>query len=38
MWASRQAYLIHDGKIVYADHKGSTTQQADDILGFLAKP
>jgi peroxiredoxin Q/BCP len=37
MWASRQAYLIHDGKIVYADHKGSTTQQADDILGFLAK-
>ncbi|GAB1487940.1 hypothetical protein MASR2M8_03830 [Opitutaceae bacterium] len=37
LFASRQAYLIHDGKIVYADHKGSTTQQADDILTFLAK-
>ena len=36
-FASRQAYLIHDGKIVYADHKGSTKQQAQDILGFLAK-
>lgn len=35
--ASRQAYLVHDGKIVYADHKGSTTQQAEDILAFLAK-
>jgi len=33
--ASRQAYLVHNGKIVYADHKGSTTQQAADILGFL---
>ncbi len=37
MFASRQAYLIHDGKIVYADHQGSTTKQADDILEFLAK-
>jgi len=36
MFASRQAYLIHDGKIVYADTKGSTKQQADDILKFLA--
>ncbi|HEY0945055.1 MAG TPA: peroxiredoxin [Opitutaceae bacterium] len=36
-FASRQAYLIHEGKIVYADHKGSTTKQADDILGFLAR-
>lgn len=36
-FASRQAYLIHDGKIVYADHKGSTTKQADDILNFLAQ-
>jgi thioredoxin-dependent peroxiredoxin len=35
--ASRQAYLVHDGRIVYADHKGSTSQQAQDILGFLAK-
>lgn len=37
MFASRQAYLIHDGKIVYADHKGSTTEQANDILRFLAR-
>ncbi|MFA6289004.1 MAG: peroxiredoxin [Opitutaceae bacterium] len=36
-FASRQAYLIHDGKIVYADHKGSTAKQAQDILDFLAK-
>ncbi len=34
-FSSRQAFLIHDGKIVYADHKGSTKQQADDILKFL---
>lgn len=37
MFASRQAYLMHQGKVVYADHKGSTTQQANDILQFLAK-
>ena len=36
-FANRQAYLIHDGKIVYADHKGSTAKQAEDILQFLAK-
>jgi peroxiredoxin Q/BCP len=36
MFASRQAYLVKDGKIVYADTKGSTKQQADDILKFLA--
>lgn len=36
-FSSRQAYLIHEGKVVYADHKGSTKQQADDILGFLDK-
>ena len=36
-FSSRQAYLIREGKVVYADHKGSTKQQADDILGFLAK-
>lgn len=36
-FASRQAYLIHGGRIVYADHKGSTSQQAQDILDFLAK-
>jgi len=36
-FSSRQAYLIHEGKVVYADHKGSTKQQADDILAFLEK-
>ena len=35
LFASRQAYLIKDGKVVYADTKGSTKQQADDILKFL---
>jgi len=35
-FSSRQAYLIHEGKIVYADHKGTTKQQADDILKFLS--
>lgn len=34
-FSSRQAYLIHEGKVVYADHKGSTKQQADDVLNFL---
>jgi len=33
--AHRQAYLVKDGKIIYADHKGSTTKQADDILAVL---
>lgn len=37
VFASRSAYLIHDGKIVYADHKGSTSQQAADVLGFLSE-
>ena len=36
MMAARQAYLVHDGKIVYADHQGSTIKQAEDILNFLA--
>lgn len=36
-FSSRQAYLIHEGKVVYADHKGSTGQQAADILAFLEK-
>ena len=36
-FSARQAYLIHGGKVVYADHKGSTRQQADDILGFLGQ-
>ncbi len=37
LFASRQAYLIKDGKIVYADHKGSTAKQAQDILDWLAQ-
>lgn len=36
-FSARQAYLIHKGKVVYADHKGSTRQQAEDILGYLAQ-
>ena len=36
-FSSRQAYLVHDGRVVYADHKGSTKQQAAEILEFLAK-
>lgn len=37
VFASRSAYLMHDGKVVYADHKGSTAQQATDVLNFLNK-
>jgi len=33
---SRQAYLIENGKVIYADYKGSTTQQANDILAVIA--
>lgn len=36
-FSSRQAFLIKDGKVVYADHKGSTKQQADDIITFLGE-
>lgn len=36
-FAQREAYLIKGGKVVYADHKGSTTKQAEDILSFIAK-
>lgn len=35
LFASRQAFLIHDGKVVYVDTKGSTKQQATDILNFI---
>lgn len=34
-YSSRQAYLIRDGKIVYADYKGTTKEQAADVLAFL---
>ncbi len=36
--AARQAYLINrEGKIVWADYKASTKQQADDVLAALAR-
>lgn len=35
-FASRSAYLIKDGKIVYTDYKGTTTEQAKVILEFIA--
>jgi len=33
--ASRQAYLIKDGEIIWADHSASTDEQADDVLAIL---
>ncbi len=35
-FASREAYLIKDGKVVYHD-KGVTEKQAENVLAFLAK-
>lgn len=35
-FASRSAYLIKGGKIVYTDYKGTTEQQAKVILDFIA--
>ena len=35
-FASRQAYLFKDGKLVWADQKASTEKQAEDVLTFLA--
>lgn len=32
----RQAYLIKDGKVVWADYKASTQKQAEDVLKVLA--
>jgi thioredoxin-dependent peroxiredoxin len=34
--AMRQAFLIKDGKIVWADYKAKTTKQADDVLAVVA--
>jgi peroxiredoxin Q/BCP len=34
--ATRQAYLIKDGKIVWCDYKAATTHQAEDVLKALA--
>jgi len=36
-FASRQAYLFKDGKLVWLDTKASTDKQAADVLGVLAK-
>lgn len=36
-FASRSAYLIKGGKIVYADYKGTTDKQAEAILAVLAE-
>lgn len=33
--ASRQAYLIHKGRIVWCDYHASTSTQADDVLKVL---
>src|SRR5690606_4019941 len=35
--ASRQAFLIVDGKIAWLDRKASTSKQADDVLEVLEK-
>ena len=35
--AHRSAYLIKDGKIIYADYKGTTDKQAETILKVLAE-
>jgi thioredoxin-dependent peroxiredoxin len=37
VFASRSAYLIKDGKIIYTDYKGTTDKQAEAILAELAK-
>lgn len=36
-FAKRQAFLIKDGKIVWADYKASTEQQAADVLKAVAQ-
>ncbi len=35
-FASRQAFLIADGKVVWLDRTASTAKQAEDVLKFLA--
>lgn len=34
-FASRQAFLIKDGKVIWLDRSASTKAQADDVLRFL---
>lgn len=36
-FASRSAYLVKGGKIIYADYKGTTDKQAEAILAVLAQ-
>ncbi len=36
--ASRQAYLIRDGKIIWADYHAKTDKQAADVLAVIANP
>lgn len=35
-FASREAFLIKDGKIVWADYKAKTSKQAEDVLQVVA--
>jgi peroxiredoxin Q/BCP len=35
-FATREAFLIKDGKIVWADYKAKTDKQAEDVLAVLA--
>ena len=35
-FASREAFLIKGGKIVWADYHASTAKQAEDVLKVLA--
>ena len=37
-FASRSAYLIKDGKIMYTDYKGTTAKQAEAILAVINPP
>ena len=37
-FASRQAYLFKDGKLIWFDTKASTDAQAADVLKVLSKP
>ncbi|KXU36171.1 hypothetical protein AXK12_03925 [Cephaloticoccus capnophilus] len=35
-FASRQAFLIENGKVIWADYKASTSKQAEDVLSVIA--
>jgi thioredoxin-dependent peroxiredoxin len=37
-YATRQAYLFKDGKLIWFDTKASTDKQAADVLNVLSKP